>query len=46
MGEWIASFDKFMVSYLIPVGWKVIGNCPLIVGSWVIKLIGTFREEE
>jgi len=41
MGEWITSFDKFMVSYLIPVGWKVIGAIVLwIVGGWVIKLIG------
>lgn len=41
MGEWMVSFDKFMVSYLIPVGWKVIGAIALwIVGSWAIKFIG------
>jgi small conductance mechanosensitive channel len=41
MGEWMTSLDKFMVSYLIPVGWKVLGAIVLwIIGSWAIKLIG------
>lgn len=41
MGEWMVNFDKFMASYLIPVGWKVIGAIFLwIVGSWAIKFIG------
>jgi len=40
MGDWITSFNKFMVAYLIPVGWKVIGAVVLwIVGSWAIKIL-------
>jgi small conductance mechanosensitive channel len=41
MGEWVTSFNKFIVSYLIPVGWKVIGAVVVwVVGSWAIKIIG------
>jgi|SRR5271157_92743 len=40
MGDWITRFNTFMVSYLMPVGWKVIGAVVLwIVGSWAIKII-------
>ena len=41
MGDWITSFDRFVASYLMPIGWEFIGAIVLwIIGGWGIKIIG------